>query len=86
MKSENEMIGGVLMEGASVVVEVKGLVGLDGFAGVKKEAHSALVTETQGFYVLELGFAVDALVFVVDAQEETRNVAVLLGHDVQTFR
>lgn len=79
------MIGRVLMEGASVVIEVKGFAGLDGLAGVKKETDPALVAETQGFYVLELGLSMDALVFVVDAQEETRDVAVFLRDDVQAF-
>ena len=80
------MFGRVLVEGAAVVVEVERFSGLDGLAGVEEKADPAFVAETQGSHVLDLGLAVDALVLVVDAQEETRDVAVLLRHDVQAFR
>lgn len=79
------MLGGVLVEGAAVVVEVERLARLDGLAGVEQQSHPALVAETQRSHVLELGLAVDALVLVVYAQEESRDVAVLLRNDVQAL-
>lgn len=73
------------MECAAVVVEVERFSGLDRLASVEQQPDPPFVAKTQRSHVLELGFAVDALVFVVDAQEEPRDVAVLLGYDVQAL-